>query len=102
MRRPFWARTYGTWTSQPTPAHKHPLAINATPAIKSAVSRRVSSQLLRILHLNYWTVLEQTVSQAIDEWLKMPWALCRRPLGDNWAPVSRQSSKDLRRILEGS
>jgi len=44
-------------SAQPAVAHRKPVATSVMPVTKSAVSSRVSSQLLRILHLNCWTVL---------------------------------------------
>jgi hypothetical protein len=57
-------------------ANTHPVAASAAPAMKSAVSNRVSFQSLRMLHLNRWPT-----SQA--ESLRLPF--WRRPLGDKWA-----------------
>lgn len=48
-------------------AHTKPLATSIAATMKSAVSIRVSSQLLRILHLNYRTALEQTVLEQLTE-----------------------------------
>jgi hypothetical protein len=55
-------------------ANTNPVAASVAPAMKSAVSNRVSFQSLRMLHLNRRT----TTSQA--EPLRLPF--WRRPLGD--------------------
>jgi hypothetical protein len=60
-----------TGQSHPMPAaHANPLATSVTPAMKSAISNRVSVQSLRILRSNRWTDRsEQDVFNPINEWL---------------------------------
>jgi len=49
-------------------AHANPLATSVTPAMKSAISNRVSVQSLRILRSNRWTDRsEQDVFNPINE-----------------------------------
>jgi hypothetical protein len=46
-------------------AHINPLAASVAPAMKSAVSNRVSVQSLRILHLNRWTTFRSRVPSIV-------------------------------------